>query len=995
MQFRVLGPVEVAAEAAQLTLGSARQRTILAVLLAAGEVVSAGRLIEAVWGAQPPSAAATTLRSHVSQLRRGLEELESDGSSVIVTASGGYHLDLHGHDLDAATFEDLARGADSSLPTDPMTAKEVLDTALALWRGPAFGELRDHPMLHAEAVRLERLRAGAAASRIDARLALGHHQYAIGELEAAAVTDPLDERTHGQLMLALYRTGRQADALAVHETLRERLRDELGIDPSPHLQQLHRRLLRHELEDATDPSPTTASTATHDLPVAPPATKASRRPLGPHVELFGRDDAAAAVAELATSHPLVTITGPGGVGKTCLAERVSCEVVDRFDDGVIACELTAVRDPDSVAPAVVAASNIEHPGTHGPREALTTAIGERRMLLLLDNCEHLLASVADLVETLLRNCPRLVVLATSREPLRLPGERVWQLAPLPAPQADADPAEVLRSPAGALFVARAEAADPSFSLSEETAGPVAELCRRLDGLPLAIELAAARVRALAPADLAARLDQRFSLLSTGRAGGSGRHRTLEAVVSWSHDLLDDPQRRLFDRLSVFAGSFSLGAAEQVFGGPPLAPTEVAGLLADLADRSMVTVERGETGTRYRLLDTLRDFGARRLTDTDEGVSCRRAHAAHHVALVEELGPQLRGPNERAAVVAIEDMIDDLRVAHNWLVIEGDVDGALRLPAALHDYLLFRLRAEIFLWAERAVAMPGADADASYPAALATAALGASNRGALDQAREWAEDALARGEGIVSLHALGTLSVIALYEGRIDEVLTLGDRLAALADRWDEPYYLALSHLNPALALHYQGDREAATERAVALGTAADAAASPTVRAWAAYVRGEIAMDDDPSLAARQLTAAVEAAREAGSRLPEGVALVSLASVSARYGETQEALQRFREAVRLWRQLGDHTHQLTTVRNLVGVLVDVGADEDAAFLQGAVATDSPPSFGAEADRLERARAGLEERLGAETVAVLARDGRDLEPERLAVAALAALDRLLDN
>ncbi|MGI8873588.1 MAG: BTAD domain-containing putative transcriptional regulator [Egibacteraceae bacterium] len=776
MQFRVLGPVEVADEQARLALGSFRQRTILAVLLAAGEVVPADRLVDAVWGARPPAAAATTLRSHISQLRRDLKDLEPDGGSAIVTASGGYRVDLDGHDLDAGVFEALARRAAAALPEDPATAEQLLDEALTAWRGPAFGELGDHPMVRAEAVRLEQLRAGAAADCMDARLALGRHREVIGELESALVTEPLDERVHGQLMLALYRAGRQADALAVYEGLRERLRDELGIDPSPDLQRTHRRLLRHELQDANDRAPTVMSTVTLEPRSASLAIGDSRRLPARHIELFGRDETTAAVTELVVAHPLVTITGPGGVGKTRLVEQVGREIADRFDDGVVACELSAVRDPDSVVPAMVAALNIVHPGPREPREALVAAIGQRRVLLLLDICEHLLPSVADLVEALLHGCPRLGVLATSREPLRLPGERVWQLAPLPVPRADADPAEILRSPAGALFVARAEATDPSFSLTGETAGPVAELCRRLDGLPLAIELAAARVRALSPTDLAARLDQRFSLLSAGPAGGTGRHRTLEAVVAWSHDLLDNAQARLFDRLSVFAGSFSLEAAEQVCGGPPLVPTEVAGLLADLADRSMVTVERVQTGTRYRLLDTLRDYGARRLADTEEE-ACRCAHATHHVALVEEFGPRLRGSHERVAVATIETAIDDLRIAHDWLIGEGDVDGALRLPAALYDYLLFRLRAEIFQWAERALAMPGADAGDAYPAALATAALGAATRGALDRARECAEKALVRGEGLVALHALGTLSVVALHEGRVDDVLTLGDRLA--------------------------------------------------------------------------------------------------------------------------------------------------------------------------------------------------------------------------
>jgi predicted ATPase/DNA-binding SARP family transcriptional activator len=993
MQLLVLGPVEVVAEAARLSLGSGRQRTILAVLLASDELLSTDRLVEAVWGRDPPSAAATTLRSHISQLRRRLERLEVGGGSAIVTDSGGYRLVLGDHSLDAAIFERAVGRAVTALHDDPAAALELLDAALARWRGRAFGELGDHPMVRAAAVRLERLQAGAVADRVDARLALGRYGEAVGELEARVVTEPFDERAHGQLMMGLYRSGRQAAALAVYEALRGRLRDELGIDPSPDLQRLHGQVLRQEFDDTDDRSPS-VSADSPDRRSLRPASGSSLRPAGPHPELFGRDEATEAVAELVVAHPLVTIIGPGGVGKTRLAERVGREVVDRFDDGVFGCELSAVREPESVVAALVVALGIEHPGTRDAREELAAAIGERRLLLILDNCEHLLASVAGTVEALSHRCPHLGVLSTSREPLRVPGERVWQLAPLATPRPGADCEQLLRSPAGALFVTRAEAADPTFALTEETAAPVAELCRRLDGLPLAIELAAARTRALAPAALAARLDQRFSLLSTGPAGGPDRHRTLEAMVEWSHDLLDDAQARLFNRLSVFAGAFSLQAAEQVCGNAPLTEVEVAGLLADLVDRSMVSVERDDPQLRYRLLDTLRAYGAQRLTSTDEVAACRRAHAMHHVALVEELGPRLRGRHEGLAVATIEATIDDLRIAHSWLVNAGDVDAALRLSAALHEYLLFRLRSELFQWAERALQMSDAEASPGYPSALATAALGAANRGALELAHRRAEEALERGEGIAALRALATLSAVALYEGRADEVLALGDQLTALAETCNEPYYAALSHLDPSLVLFYRGEHAAAAARATELEAAAEAAHCPTVRAWAAYLRGEISMDSDPPTARRHLMAAVQAAREADSHLPEGVALTSLASLATRTSDHREALRRFRDAVQLWRRLGDHTHQLTTVRNLVELLVELGVDDDAALLYGAVVIASPPSFGAEADRLERDGVRLEERLGAEALAGFAHRGQRLGPEGLPEAALATLDRLLE-
>lgn len=1002
MQLRVLGPVEVAGGGRTASLGSERRRTVLAVLLAArGAVVSTDRLIDAVWEARPPPSAHKSLRSHLSRLRAELAAVEPSGGDAVVTAVDGYRVDLAGCEVDAIRFDDLVTQAQAVLPSDPATAEQLLGEALGLWRGPAFGELAAHSLVRSEAVRLEERWATAAADRVDARLALRRHADVIGDLEARLAPDALDERAHGQLMLALYRSGRQAEALATYRSVHERLREQLGVDPSPALQALHARMLRQDADldapapPATDrPDRREVRAARTGGPPTPPAGSA---------DLIGRADEVESLCSLVVEAPLTTLTGPGGVGKTRLAEHVAARATDAFDDGVATVTLASVRDPGSVGAVLLSTLGLPQPSA-GVEGTLVSTLGTRRLLLVLDNCEHVAGSVSELVETLLRRCPNLAVLATSREPLRLSGERVWQVAPLPVPRPAASADEVVKSSAGALFGARAAAAAPGFELTDANAPAVAELCRRLDGMPLAIELAAARARALAPADLLERLSDRFELLTGGPRHEGGRHRTLQAVVAWSHDLLDRDEARLFQRLSVFAGPFPLEAAERVCAGGDLDVRAVAGVLAELVDKSMVSVERAGESVRYRLLDTLRQFATERLAEAGATEGLCRAHADYHVALAEQLGPQVRGPGERAAVAGIDAVTDDLRVAHEWLVAAGDVDGALRLPVALGDYLILRLRDEMVTWTERALQLPAAAAHPAYATALAIAAMGATSRDQLEAARRRAASALDAGgtDGLATLWALDALRIAALFEGRLDDVLAFDDRMAAAAEGLGEDYYRAFVGVERVLALLYRGDGDAASAHAARLEQAAESSGNPTVRAWAAYCQGEALMDRDPAEAERRLEAAVEIGRSVGS-LPEGVALVSLASLCGRHGDTNRALGLFREVIGHWRRLGDYGHQLTALRNLVELLARIAptvpsrvrADPAAAVLHGAVSAASTPSFGAEAERLAAAWDELEQRLGADAAATAADRGRRLTAPEMVDEALAALDRLLDG
>lgn len=993
LQFGVLGPVAATGSERPAAVCAGHQRTILAVLLASGgAIVTSERLIDALWENDPPAGARKTMQSHVSRLRRALRDADPSAVEPLTTTSDGYQVDVDAHELDAARFEALHRRARDLVDDDPERAVEILDDALRLWRGPAFGDLDSHPHVRPEAVRLDALRARAERERVDARLALGDHEEVVGELEAAAAADPIDERVHAQLMLALYRSSRQIDALDVFHRLRERLRDEVGVDPSPAVQQLHERILHqdHALKpsDLVAPGHTDASTSGHRFE-PPPA---------PATELIGREGVVSEVGSLVLRSPLVTLTGPGGVGKTRVAEQVAVDLADQFDGGVAGCALAPVQNPDRVGDALVTMLGIQASGDQPPVETLVGAIAERRLLLLLDNCEHVLEAVTPVIETILGRCPRVAILATSRERLQLSAEQVRQVSPLDVPSVSANAEALAGTPSGALFAARAAAAEPTFSLTDDNAPAVAQLCRRLDGMPLAIELAAARVRALSPEDLLARLEERFSVLVGGPRSSTDRHRTLQSVVAWSHDLLPDAEAALFDRLSVFAGSFTLVAAERICAdGRTIRASDVAGLLSELVEKSMVVVTHEDGAVRYRLLDTLRAFGAERLDESGDTENHRRAHAAYHVEFAEEIGPRVRTPDERDAVVAINNAVNDLRTAHAWLVDVGDVDGALRLPTALCDDVFFRMRDEVTTWVRRALALPGASTHPAYPAALASAAVGASQQGEYTRAVREANEALEEAQPVSLARVWAHLAVgiAALFEGRFEDMEVQFIQMEETAQRLGERHHVAHARFGRVLAALYGGDRNAALEHLADFEQAAAAAGVPTMLAWSHYCRGEIHLETHPAEAAAWLQQAVDLAREVNNVLLEGVSLVSLASLEGRRGNTGHALRLYRTVIDHWRARGFVSYQLTTIRNLVVLLTQVGADGPAAVLHGAVSEGLKPSFGAEAERFAAAWQRTRDRLGPEAAAVAAARGRDLTMPQVVEQALSDLDALLDR
>nr|WP_319712429.1 BTAD domain-containing putative transcriptional regulator [Nonomuraea angiospora] len=600
VRFGVLGPLEVRAEDGRpVPVAEPKVRALLADLLAnGGGPVSVDRLIDDLWGAAPGRNPVGTLQARVSQLRRALGD-----PGLVVHGPAGYRLAAH--DCDARRFRSLVERRSP----DPRTRAAELEQALALWRGPAYADFADAAFALPEAARLEETRLTALEEQAEVRLELGE-PVDLGDLVAR---HPLRERLVAAHMTALYRGGRQSEALAAYESLRGRLGEDLGLDPSPALAGLHQAILRQ------DPGLAPAS------PVAP----ATNLP-APLTDLVGREGELAEVRALLAASRLVTLTGPGGVGKTRLALAAAADAGPDFPDGVWLAELAGAAE---AAEAVAAVLGVRDDAAAPLAPRLAGALAGKRMLLVLDNCEHLVEQAAELAAALLRAAPGLRVLATSQEPLGVTGESVRVVPPLPGPEA-------VR-----LFTARANV-PPS-----ET---VATICRRLDGIPLALELAATRVRALGVRELADRLDDRFRLLSAGMRDAPARQRTLRAMIDWSWELLSEPERVVLRRLAVHADGCTLDAAEEVCAEPGV---DVLDTVARLVDRSLVV---RVAGPRYRLLESVTAYCVERLREAGEYDAIRERHARHYTALAERA--DLKGPGQREWLARLDAESANLRLA---------------------------------------------------------------------------------------------------------------------------------------------------------------------------------------------------------------------------------------------------------------------------------------------------------------------------------------------
>jgi predicted ATPase/DNA-binding SARP family transcriptional activator len=669
LELRFLGPVQAVRAGRDVALGGPRQRAVLALLaLDAGRVVPAGRLVEELWRGRPPLGAAKTLRSYVSRLRSALAP-----EMPLVPRGGGYVLSASSGQLDVARFERLVAEGQAVLGGGEATAAgNRFREALALWRGPAFADVAEVEPLAREASRLEELRLVAVEGRLEADLAAGSHGEVAGELERLVAEYPLRERLWGLLMLALYRGGRQADALAAYQRARAILAEQLGLEPGPELRELERAVLRQEVP------PLAPAWNRHNLPAQ-------------LTSFVGRDQELGMLGKLLGGARLVTLTGTGGTGKTRLAVEFASGVVERFADGVWLADLAGLSDPGLVGAQVMEALGVRQAGDVPVLEALRFRLRSAELLLVLDNCEHLLDASAQLAGALLAGAPGLRVLATSREPLSIPGEVACPVPPLALPAERADASVSAGTPAVQLFLDRRTAARGGAGLAGAPVALIGRICRELDGLPLAIELAAARTGTLSVEEVAAHLADRFAFLAYRRPAADPRHQGLQAAIEWSYGLLPAAEQRVFGQLSVFAGGFVLAQAAQVCCGGDEATA--FDLVDRLASKSLVVADSAGGETRYRLLETIRHYAAGRLAETPDAGPARRRQAEAFLALAER--------ERDLAVLAREH--DNFRAALSWSLPEDSQTGP-RLARALGGFWLARgFLQEGQDWLERALA----------------------------------------------------------------------------------------------------------------------------------------------------------------------------------------------------------------------------------------------------------------------------------------------------
>ncbi|GLW56563.1 AfsR/SARP family transcriptional regulator [Kitasatospora phosalacinea] len=916
-----------------VALGGARLRALLAALvLRQGRPVPAELLADEVWADEPPQDAGAALQTLVGRLRRTV------GRAEIGSGPAGYWLT--DPRTDVAEFQRRAAdGARALQGGDPAAAAEQLTAALALWRGPALADLPDRT---APAARLEAQREEARRHRLTAALALGRTAEVTAELAELCRDHPFDEQLQALQLRALRAAGRTAEALGRYEEIRRTLAEELGTDPGPELRTLHRELLTAEALPAPAPAPV--------APAAPPAPAppASGNLRSGRTSFVGRDGELATVADALTTGRLTTLTGPGGSGKTRLSVEAGRREQDaaRWPGGVWQVELAPLDDPAAVPDAVASALGLRETVLHtggtvaeaieggrkDPVSRLVDHLGRRRVLLLLDNCEHVVQAAADLADRLLADCPGVTVLATSREPLGVPGEWVLPVEPLPDPTA-------LR-----LLADRGAAARPGFRTDQDPAA-CAELCRRLDGLPLAIELAAARLRGLTPRQLADRLDSRFALLTAGSRTLLPRQQTLRAVVDWSWDLLGTRERAVLRRLSVFAGGCTLEAAEQVVADGELVRREdVADLLLSLVDKSLLVAGLGEQ-PRYWMLETIHEYAAERLAAAAEPGTGDR-HTAHYRELSRRAYLNLHGPAQLDELDRLDREQENVRAALRRAVDTGQEQEGLALALSMAGYWMLRdYRTESRAWYEAVAALgpdPYAD-DAPPPVPLAA--------GPLDGPLPMTPDLLDEAR-----RQLGLYRLISLFSG---DMSLLEDSGAMDTARRILAVYtpeLPQSYRQPVLGRVFTVFLTGEMERTRAVMDDAVAGArvhgGPLDLAFALQLRARLLNDLagglDQAIADSEEALALYTAL--GDRWGMSDALSGKAENATKSGDAAQAELAFRQAIELSVQLGAHQEVPMLRARLGEVVAERDPEGGERMVREAVAAAAADSSDAEGARM---------------------------------------------
>ena len=781
---RILGPVEAWAGEQRLALGGSRQVALLAMLaVRVNQAVSSDLLIDAVWGDQR-AGARKRLQMAVARLRQALAPLEDGGDPAVRTVGGGYLLALPDGELDAEVFgAQIAEGRAALRDGEPARAVERLSAALELWRGPPLAEVSYEEFAQSEVRRLEELRLLALEARVDAQLQLGQHDAVIAELEGLLVEQPARERIAGQLMLALYRSGRQADALQVYQQTRSHLAQELGLEPGPELTLLQTSIFKRDPDLLKLPAASARDAAAIGIPLSARIPPKRKRIIGRARELdrlcgrISRPDAT-----------IVTITGPGGAGKTTLALEVAREVHTDFPAGVTVLWLAEIADARQVVAELGRSLGVELGGADSAVEALALSLSAERRLIVLDNFEHVLDAAGE-ISRLSRFCPGISILATSRSPLGIESELVYPVAGLEVSDGDRA-SHGSGNEAVALFVERAVAGDPTFELTPANRDDVAELCRRLDGLPLAVELAAARMRIVTPGALLELLERDgLHSLTARRRDAPERHRSLQSAINWSYELLTEGERSIFVRLSIFRGGFDLEAVASVCSDV-VGESALLDPLGGLVDASLLT--RVNTAPpQFLMLETIREFAGEKLAAGDADEAHRR-HANYYACLAERAESGLSGRDQRVWLEVLDRSRSNLQHALQWSAL-GDVQPGLRIAAVWRYWRARDLGDEILNWLVAALETSGGDEPVRARGLIAAGVL-AHEGGRLDRANQFFRTASAIAERLDDPALLiESLNERAWTEWRLGDLTGARDlhsRALTLAEQLGDPRHVA-------------------------------------------------------------------------------------------------------------------------------------------------------------------------------------------------------------
>jgi predicted ATPase/DNA-binding SARP family transcriptional activator len=792
LEVRVLGPLELVIDNGSVPLPAKQRRLLAALLIHVGEARSADVLIDSVWGETPPASASSLLQVYVSQLRKALP-----APALIATFGSGYALVLDEASLDAAEFERLLReGKEAMSDGNPALAASVLARALALWRGQAYGELAYEEFARGEAERLEELHLVCIEARLEAGLALGQEDDLLPELQSLAFAHPLRERVQAQLMLALYRCGRQTEALDLFRELRRRLREELGVEPGSELHELQRRILQHDYT-------LTAQASGIEQPAVLPA---------PPNALLGRERQLDELRQLLLRERvrLIVLTGAGGSGKTRLALEAARQTSASFANGACFVDLAPLRDPELVPRMIMSALAIEQ-APADPFETLRTVLASRELLVVLDNAEHL-QDAAPMYTKLLAQAPRLTLLVTSRVVLHLSGEHVYPVEPL-APDA-----------AKALFRERAREAEPRFQPTMSDERTIEQICTRLDGLPLAIELAASHIRTLTPKELVKRLEPRLPLLAGGPRDLPARQQTLRATLAWSYDLLAEDQQQALARLAVFAGGCSLEATQAVCG----TKIETVGALVD---HNLLQRTATSEGSRYTMLETINEYALERLAEMPEANAIKRRHAECFLRVAQRanLNPGKLAPGGQHLAIANAEQ-DNVRAALSWALRTGSIELALRLVIAMDMFWTANDPREGIRWFATILEHPGAKAIPpdlrahalrGYGSSLTLAGDGDAGESLWEQSLALFEELEDEHGRAVLLHRLG---ISAMWKGDLERARALVEESQAIHERsdnrWERIFGLAQTVGTLGAIARDAGEQERAAElieRSAAMG----------------------------------------------------------------------------------------------------------------------------------------------------------------------------------